>query len=546
MPATHAPPVVTAAKPGAAKPDAAKPDATKPEAADPEAAKPDAAQGRLGAGSTAPGAACRIFMNDWLLETAYPAVRADLEKVAGLPGIDRIFVMPDTAPDDFGIPNGVVFEASEDEAFVYPAAISDPNCGYLVAAVDLPSGGLDGVPASLLGGKDLRTVGWRFIQALLDLAARAPGSPPFELDLAAVAADGARYVARHLGETPLAPGGYREDGGRVQGGDLDAIPVVLHDVLRARFFQHLNYGHFIELDAVDRVWSPTDLAAAGLAAGSLVLVIHDGSARAGVEMFKWFHEAITLEAVRRGYFTPEAAVTGMAGVPLDTPLGRRFWTAVKAMENYAYARRAVALRLALEALDRAIDSTVGHTRGPTTDDAVNGASGRRGRPAARIISERPHNKLELRDTRGASHGPNPGRPGRVLVHRHGAQCVEGGLAVVCSRPAVPNLLVAGTGSAERAYCSHGMAKSPHLRGIIDYEDWRRLGEAPEMAVTSAQKCMWDAIRAQPMTLHLAYQNVLDVVDSLEGAGVVRRVARLEPLFNVTGTPKLLEAEEAEG
>lgn len=88
----------------------------------------------------------------------------------------------------------------------------------------------------------------------------------------------------------------------------------------------------------------------GLREGSLVLIAHDGSAKAGVEVFMRYHEAITLEAIREGYFTPDEALSGMAGIPLCSSLGQECFRAVKAMENYAYARRVVALHLAVEAL----------------------------------------------------------------------------------------------------------------------------------------------------------------------------------------------------
>lgn len=442
----------------------------------------------------------QIWMNDWLQRTTGPTLEDNLRCVKGLPGIRQAFVLPDSAPDELGIPNGIVFEAPVEEAYVYPAALSDPNCGYTLVKLGLNLADLD--------RREARQLGWRFIHHTLNLAKQPPA---FDLDLGRVFAEGARYLDEVLGPLEVAPGGVREDDGTLLASDTD-VPEALHENFRRDFFRLLHFGHFSEINVVDTVWSPADLTAAGLEEGDLVLVIHDGSARAGLEFFLHFHEAVSVQAAREGVIDAHLIKTGAGGVPFLSALGQAFYRGVLAVENFAYARR----RYLLWLVTRSLGDIFGKTLRPE------------------LLSDRPHTKLEVLTS----------DDGQRVVLRHGAQSVIRGLAAVCSRPAVPNILVAGAERGKRPYCPHGAANSPYLRGEMSYEDWKRLTDQPEVAVTNSQQCMWDALRERPTALHLAFQNVLDAVESVEQKGVVRRVARLWPFANITGTPKLLEQEEA--
>ncbi|MEX1081777.1 MAG: RtcB family protein [Halofilum sp. (in: g-proteobacteria)] len=136
-----------------------------------------------------------------------------------------------------------------------------------------------------------------------------------------------------------------EDRGRVYGADPDAVSRI------ARARERRNIGtlgqdeHYIEVDRVAEIADPARAQALGLAEGQATLSIHGGSHGLGHQIGTDYHEAML--AAISSYGPPPSPELAFA--PIESPLGRRFFGALRAGINGALANRQIMTHLARHA-----------------------------------------------------------------------------------------------------------------------------------------------------------------------------------------------------
>lgn len=440
-----------------------------------------------------------------------PDVAADqslrqVANVATLPGIvEASYAMPDVHWG-YGFPiGGVAGTDVEADGVVSPGGVGfDISCGVRLLTADLDRSQLPPLREALMDGLDTaipRGMGRGAVWQLTDRG---------QLD--EVLHGGSRYaveqghgVARDLERC--------EDYGAV--GDADPAQVSDRAVQRGKGqVGSLGSGnHFLEVQAVDEVYDEATAAAFGLRPGQVCVMVHSGSRGLGHQICTDHVRAMEKAMPRYGINVPDRQ---LACAPTSSPQGRAYLAAMAAAANYARANR----QLLAEAARRVFDRVTGGGLDLVYDISHNLA------------------KIETHDVDGGQR--------RLCVHRKGAtRALPPGHSDLPAdlRPVGQPVLIPGSmgtasyvltgvpGAPAFASTCHGAGRTRSRKQAtktVRGQDLRRELEARGIAVRGAS---WRGLAEE---MPEAYKDVSAVVESAEGAGLCRRVARLVPLGVVKG------------
>ena len=434
--------------------------------------------------------------------------------VATLPGIvGASLAMPDLHWG-YGFPVGGVAAFASD-GVVSPGGIGfDINCGVRLLRSDLSVA--DVRPS-------IRALADALLRAVPSGVGASSGKALAKGDLDAVLREGARWAveAGHGSADDLA---VTEDGGRLESAD----PTAVSPRARQRGERQLGTlgsgNHFLEVQAVDRVYETAAAATMGLRDGQVVVMIHCGSRGLGHQVCTDHVAVMDRAAGRFGIVLPDRQ---LACAPLDSPEAAAYLGAMSAAANFAWANR----QLIAAEVRRVFARFFGGTRVGAGEGA-----------GLRLVYDLSHNLARFERHRV------DGREMEVCVHRKGAT-----RAFPAGHPTVPEpyrqvgqpVLIPGDmgrysfvgvgaqGALEQTFGStcHGAgrllsrhAATRRLRGVDV-----GAGLAREGIVVRAQRRDLLAEEAS-----VAYKDVAVVVEVAEAAGIFRRVARLRPLAVVKG------------
>jgi tRNA-splicing ligase RtcB len=411
----------------------------------------------------------------------------------------------------YGFPIGGVAAVRRNGGVISPGGIGfDINCGVRLLRSDLTADEL--AP---------------YLERLADALARAvpsglgasTGHRLTSADLDAVLRDGARWaVGRGLGwEEDL---GRTEEGGSLSGADPDRVSARARQRGADQLGTLGSGNHFLELDAVDAIDDAEAAAALGLFASQVVAFVHCGSRGLGHQVCT-DHLAVLDRAMRRyGITVPDRQ---LACAPLDSPEGTAYLGAMAAAAGFAWANRqaiAHAIRGAFErvlgrdarSLGLELVYDVSHNIAKFERHTVDGEE----------VEVCVHRK-------GATRAFPPGHPDVPARYRAVGQPVfvpgdMGRVSIVAV--GAPGSMAETFGStchgAGRALSRHAALKQ--LQGVDIASQLAREG-----IVVRAERPSLLAEEAS-----IAYKDVEAVVRVAEGAGHLRRVARLRPLVVVKG------------
>ncbi len=313
---------------------------------------------------------------------------------------------------------------------------------------------------------------------------------------------------------------HSEATGRLSGADPDRVSPHARDRGRNQLGTLGSGNHFIEVDRVTQIFDEEAAAAFGLHKDQVVLMIHCGSRGLG-------HQVCT-DYVRDfqkvlGQYKITLPDRELVCAPLNSPEGAAYAAAMQAAANYAFANRQVLAMLARESFQQVL-----------------GAAGLS--PHLRQVYDVAHNigKIE-------THTVN-GRILEVCVHRKGATRVfpphhaeiPPDYAGVGQPVLVPGSM--GTASYVLAGTTGAMA---HTFGSTCHGAGRTLSRTAAKKQVRGETIKQELnrrgirIRAGSMAglaeeAPLAYKQVEEVIAVVEGAGIARAVARLEPLAVIKG------------
>jgi tRNA-splicing ligase RtcB len=469
-----------------------------------------------------------VFADDRLMASLRddPALE-QVANVATLPGIvGASLAMPDVHWG-YGFPVGGVAAMRADGGVISPGGIGfDINCGVRLLR-------------SSLDVADVRPALERLADALFRgvptgvgaRACRRLASP----DLDAVLRTGARWAVGN-------GFGWREDlerteeGGAMEGADADAVS----ERARSRGIDQLGTlgsgNHFLEVGYVERILDRQAAAAFGLRPGQVTVAIHCGSRGLGHQVCTDSLSLMDRAAARYGIDLPDRQ---LACAPAGSPDARHYLAAMTAAANFAWANRQVIAHLVRDAFERVFAASAESL-------------------GLHLVYDLSHNIAKRERHRvpapgGGEGDRTAGRTGdggtvEVWVHRKGAT-----RAFPAGHPDVPEIYravgqpvlvpgdmgraswvaVGAPGSLGRSFGSAchgaGRALSRHaavrtLRGV----DVARSLAAEGIVVRAERR---DLLAEEAS---IAYKEVDTVVEVSEGAGLIRRVARLRPLAVVKG------------
>jgi tRNA-splicing ligase RtcB len=313
---------------------------------------------------------------------------------------------------------------------------------------------------------------------------------------------------------------YMEEGGRLETAD----PELVSDRALERGLKQVGTlgsgNHFVEIGRVEEIYLPKVAETMGVFLGQVAVLIHTGSRGLGYQICE-----DSLKVMNRVMTNYEITLPDrqLACAPIQSPEGQDYLAAMAAAANYAWSNRQVIMSQAEQAFLKALGI------GPRE-------------LGFSLLYDVCHNIAKIEDH------VVEGKKRRVCVHRKGAT-----RAFAPGRPEIPEayrslgqpvlipgdmgrysyLLVGAEGAMEKSFGStcHGagrvMSRSQSKKqssGInIDQEMTRR-------GVVARYHGRGTMAEEMPH----AYKDVADVVETMDCAGVSKRVARLRPVGVIKG------------
>jgi tRNA-splicing ligase RtcB len=431
--------------------------------------------------------------------------------VATLPGLlGHSLAMPD-AHQGYGFCIGGVAAADPESGVVSAGGVGfDINCGVRLLASEVPA-------------TDIRTSLPAILDALFSTIPCGTGKKGrVHLDggrIDDVLEGGAAWAVREgFGEEGDLPG--IEESGKIDSADPGMVSTRARDRGSWQLGTLGSGNHFLEIQAVSDVYDEPTAAAFGLSKGATAFLIHSGSRGLG-------HQVCTdyLDSMQEGMARHRITVVDrqLACVPVRSPEGRAYLGAMGAAANFAFANRQLITHMVRQVFRR-----------------VHGGSDR-----LRVVYDVCHNIAKFEDHLVG--GARLTRK-RVLVHRKGATrafppghtALPPGLRDAGQPVLIPGSM--GTCSyvlvgTERAMaetfgsCCHGAGRAmsrTRARGETTPE--RLIAEMSRRGIHVRGQTRSGLTEEQPD----AYKDVNAVVETVHGAGIARKVARLVPLAVMKG------------
>lgn len=454
----------------------------------------------------------RVFVSEQLLNEAMRDKSLEQAvNAATLPGlVGHVLVMPDMH-QGYGFPIGGVAATRYPRGVISPGAIGyDINCGVrlLGSQISYEEAGpyLD----------DLATALDRNCPSGVGKGGQLRLS---EKELNRLCVEGSSW-ALQKGYATQADLRRTEENGRLKGADVSKVSERAKKRGRPQIGTLGAGNHFIEIDLVEEIFDPYAAEVMGLAQGDLALQIHCGSRGFGHQICSDYVRTFQAAVKRYGIKLPDRE---LVCAPMDSPEGEAYLAAMRCAANYAFVNRQVLAHWAREAFDEVL--------------------GRRVRNAnLHQIYDIAHNmgKIETHEI--------DGKQMKVCVHRKGATRAFGpgykGLPEEYQEIGQPVLVPGSMGTASwvlvgtEASMQRSFGSSCH-------------GAGRTMSRSKAKKTVWgedlrkeleeDGIRIRAGSMAglaeeapAAYKDVDSVVDTVSGAGIAKKVARLRPLAVVKG------------
>jgi tRNA-splicing ligase RtcB len=454
----------------------------------------------------------RIFVTRELLEQAMrdrsleQAVNA-----ATLPGlVGHVLVMPDMH-QGYGFPIGGVAATRYPEGVISPGGIGyDINCGVRLLGSQIALEEAQPYMDALATALDRNCPSGVGKSGSLRLSAA-------ELDQVCV--QGASWALKR-GYATQADLRRTEEQGRLEGADPSKVSKRAKDRGRPQVGTLGAGNHFIEVDLVDEIYDQEAAQAMGLVRGNLALQIHTGSRGFGHQVCSDYVRTFQGAVKRYGI---KLADRELVCAPLDSPEGQDYLAAMRCAANYAFTNRQLLAHWARKAFEEVLAGKVGNWHLHQVYDIAHNMG-----------------KIETHQIQG--------KPMKVCVHRKGATRAFGpgfeGLPDEYKKIGQPVLVPGSMGTA--SWVLVGTAESMKRSfGSTCH------GAGRTMSRSKAKKTVWGSdlrdeleasgiqIRAGSMAglaeeAPVAYKDVDAVVETVSGAGIARKVARLVPQAVIKG------------
>ena len=454
----------------------------------------------------------RIFSTRRLLEKVMED--KSLEQAvnsATLPGlVGHVLVMPDMH-QGYGFPIGGVAATRYPDGVISPGGIGyDINCGVRLLA-------------SQIDGESAQAHLSDLASALNHYCPSGVGEKGelriSEAELDRVCREGSSWALRagYATEQDLR---HTEERGRLEGADPAKVSARAKERGRPQLGTLGAGNHFIEVDVVDQVFDTQAAQVMGLSEGRLVLQIHCGSRGFGHQICTDYVELFQ-DAVRR--YNIHLPDRELVCAPLNSPEGQNYLAAMRCAANYAFTNRQVLAHNARKAFEQVLAGKVKNWQLHQVYDIAHNM----GKIETHLIE---------------------GKQVKVCVHRKGAtrafgpgaaelpeeyQAIGQPVLVPGSMGTASWVLVGTEASMQRSFgsCCHGAGRvmSRHqAKKSVRGEKLRQDMEKDGIHVRAGSMA---GLAEEAPT---AYKDVDEVVETVAGAQIARKVARLKPVVVIKG------------
>lgn len=454
----------------------------------------------------------RVYASEEMIDDALKDLSlTQLVNATTLPGVTRYTIAMPDVHQGYGFPVGGVAAMDVNDGVISPGAIGyDINCG-----VRLLASAIDASEAEPLLDQ-LATALYKNCPSGVGRGGR------FNLtdkELTGVLRDGAGWCLSQGLATPqdLA---HTEERGHMRGADPSLVSARARERAREQLGTLGAGNHFIEVDRVAAIQDRASAEAFGLREGQLVVQIHCGSRGLGHQICTDYVREFQGAARRYGITLPDRE---LMCAPLESPEGQRYFAAMQCAANFAFANRQALTALVRESFEQVF--------------AGSGLN-----PAVRQVYDVAHNigKIETYTIDGQQR--------KLCVHRKGAtRAFPAGMVEIPEdyRRVGQPVLVPGSMGTE----SYVLVGTPG--SISDTFGTTCHGAGRMLSRSAAKKRVQGGQLLQVLTARgirvragsksglaeeapIAYKDVTNVVEVVEGAGIARIVARLEPVAVIKG------------
>ncbi|RLE09397.1 MAG: RNA-splicing ligase RtcB [Candidatus Aminicenantes bacterium] len=450
----------------------------------------------------------RIYASASLLESVQrDRTLEQAQNVATLPGIIQAsYVMPD-AHQGYGFPIGGVAAFDEKEGIISPGGVGyDINCGVRLLKTEysgsdlkprlaaLMSGIFQEVPAGVGKGRKTK-LGMAVLDEVLNRGAEW-------------AVDSGFGSGDDLQRT--------EEYGRMK----EANPEVVSQRAKERGLSQLGTlgagNHFLELQQVEEIYNQPVAKRFGLhSVGQVTIMIHCGSRGLGHQMASDY-----IRMMEDTFGTKHLVDRELVYAPLQSSLGKRYYQAMCAAVNFAFANRQMITHWVREVFKRILGSSQGIEM--IYDVCHNVAKFEN-----HLLDQQKRRVCVHR--KGATRSFGPGRPEIPDCYRDVGQPV-----IIPGSMGTASYLLVGTNEAEKLSFSstaHGagrvMSRHEALRRFRGEEIKRNLEKRGIILKSTSWKSVAEEASA-------AYKDVDEVVRTSDAVGLGKLVAKFSPLGVMKG------------
>ena len=270
----------------------------------------------------------RVYADDQLIEKMkQDRTLEQAANVAMLPGIYKYsIVMPD-GHQGYGFPIGGVAAFDVKEGVISPGGVGyDINCGVRLIRTNLTE-------------KEVRPRIKELVDTLFKNVPSGLGSKGrvrlHWTQLDDVLADGAKWAVEN-GYGWKEDLEHLEEGGRMKGADPSAVSQRAKQRGAPQLGSLGSGNHFLEVQVVDKIYDEEIAKAYGLFEGQVVVMVHTGSRGLGHQVASDYLRI--MEKANRKYGIPWPD-RELVSVPFESEEGQRYFSAMKAAANFAWANR---------------------------------------------------------------------------------------------------------------------------------------------------------------------------------------------------------------
>ncbi|MGB9798986.1 MAG: RtcB family protein [Thermanaerothrix sp.] len=457
-------------------------------------------------------ASVRLFVTRRLLEASLEDLSLEQAiNAATLPGVvDPVVVMPDMH-QGYGFPIGGVAATRVSDGVVSPGAIGyDINCGVRLLASQIP------YEQALPYLDDLASALNRYCPSGVGTEGEYRLSHE-ELDQ--VCRLGARWALKRglASEEDLR---RTEEGGCLEGADPNKVSHKAKERGRTQLGTLGAGNHFLEVDVIEQIFDPEAAQAMGLQEGNLALLIHCGSRGFGHQICTDYVQDLQSAVKKYGIHLPDRE---LVCAPIDSPEGRDYLAAMRAAANYAFCNRQLLAHAARRAFEEVFAGKVRNWHLHQVYDIAHNM----GKIETHIVNGKPLKVCVHR--KGATRAFGPGFPELPEEYRRLGQPV----LVPGSMGTASWVLIGTETSMQRSWGStcHGAGRvlSRH-KAKKEIRGERLRDELEKRGIHVRAGSMSGLAEEAPQ----AYKDVDEVVETVAGAGIARKVARLRPVAVIKG------------